>query len=449
MINNKKEPIILFLGDMIIFTLSLWLVLFIRYSEIPNQEIFIQHIIPFSLLFVIWALTFFIAGLYEKRTLIIKRRLFANIFNTQVINSIIAVIFFYFTFIFQITPKTNLLIYIIVSFVLILIWRVYIAPSLGVRKRANAIIIGDKKEIWDIKNAINNNYWYNLNLITAIDLNKISGLDFNRDILDLILREEVSVIILDIGNKKIKSISHNLYNLMFSGIKFMEADEVYEDIFGRIPLSLIEHDWFLSNVSHTSHIFYDTLKRVMDITISVLLGMVSLVFYPFVYLAIKIEDGGPIFVKQKRVGEKGKFINIIKFRSMTTGSDWFDHGKKITKVGNFLRKSNIDELPQIWSILKGDQSLIGPRPELPELVDLYNKEISYYKIRHLKKPGLSGWAQIYHENPPHHSTDIKRTREKLSYDLFYIKNCSFLLDFKIALKTIRILLSRMAGKSKV
>ena len=115
---------------------------------------------------------------------------------------------------------------------------------------------------------------------------------------------------------------------------------------------------------------------------------------------------------------------------------------EITRVGKFLRKLRIDELPQLLNVLRGDLSLIGPRPELPELVRVYEKEIPYYNIRHLIKPGLSGWAQLYHENHPHYRANVSETKVKLSYDLYYIKNRSFFLDLKIALKTIKVLLSR-------
>jgi lipopolysaccharide/colanic/teichoic acid biosynthesis glycosyltransferase len=117
----------------------------------------------------------------------------------------------------------------------------------------------------------------------------------------------------------------------------------------------------------------------------------------------------------------------------------------ITRIGKFLRKSRIDELPQLWNVVRGDISLVGPRPEFPEPVALYTKEIPYYNLRHIVKPGLSGWAQIYHQKHPHHGIDTEETGNKLSYDLYYIKNRSFLLDLKIALRTMKVLLS-FAGK---
>jgi lipopolysaccharide/colanic/teichoic acid biosynthesis glycosyltransferase len=185
-------------------------------------------------------------------------------------------------------------------------------------------------------------------------------------------------------------------------------------------------------------------KRVMDVVLSLPLGLVSLVFYPFVYVAIKLDDRGEIFIRQERVGKDGKNISLYKFRSMSQNITDLSvkTENRITKVGNFLRKSRIDELPQLWNVLSGDISLIGPRPELPSGVDIYEKEIPYYNIRHLIKPGLSGWAQINQETHPHHSAHISLTKEKLTYDIYYIKNRSFWLDIKIALKTIKSLLSR-------
>ena len=163
-------------------------------------------------------------------------------------------------------------------------------------------------------------------------------------------------------------------------------------------------------------------------------GIVSLIFYPFVYILIKLDDGGSIYFEQERIGKNNKIIKIKKFRSMSQNGD-----NKITRVGKWLRALRIDELPQLWSVLVGDISMIGPRPEIPSLVKHYEEKISYYNIRHLIKPGLSGWAQLYHSDPPKVNADADKTRRKLSYDLYYIKNRSFMLDFKIALKTIKAL----------
>ncbi|MBU1558085.1 sugar transferase, partial [Patescibacteria group bacterium] len=171
----------------------------------------------------------------------------------------------------------------------------------------------------------------------------------------------------------------------------------------------------------------------------------SLILYPFVFVAIKIEGGGPVFITQERIGQGNKIIKMVKFRSMKVNDSgvWpTEEDQRITKVGKFIRKTRIDELPQLWNILKGDISLIGPRPDIIDLGKKLTKEIPYYTIRNLVKPGLSGWAQIKQDVPPH---SIEETKVRLTYDLYYVKNRSFLLDFKIALKTIKTLLSR-AGK---
>jgi lipopolysaccharide/colanic/teichoic acid biosynthesis glycosyltransferase len=189
---------------------------------------------------------------------------------------------------------------------------------------------------------------------------------------------------------------------------------------------------------------FDFWKRGMDVVVSFVLGILTLIIMPFVALAIKLEDGGVIFSKQQRIGKNNQLINIVKFRTMTVANDggnWGEVENKVTKVGRFLRKSRLDEFPQVWNVLKGDISLIGPRPEFSDAVKTYADQIPYYNIRHIIKPGLSGWAQIYGDHP-HHDTDITKTKNKLSYDLYYIKNRSSMVDLKIALRTLQVLISQ-------
>jgi lipopolysaccharide/colanic/teichoic acid biosynthesis glycosyltransferase len=157
---------------------------------------------------------------------------------------------------------------------------------------------------------------------------------------------------------------------------------------------------------------------------------------------IKLDDGGDLFVFQNRVGKDDKLIKIVKFRTMNRNDNGIyekDKPNKVTRIGSFLRRTHLDEVPQFLGVLRGDLSLVGPRSELPELVKFYKSKVPYYNVRHLIKPGLSGWAQIYHENHPHHEADEKETKTKLSYDLFYIKNRSLAIDLAIVLKTINVL----------
>jgi len=441
---SKKEAIILFLGDIFFLYLSLFVMLFISYLEFPSEKLLSQHLSAFSILFIAWIMVFFIAGLYEKHTIFFKNRLPNIILNAQVVNTLLAVLFFYFIPYFGITPKTNLFIYLIISFGLMLLWRIYGHSVLGNKKREPALIINSEEESLELLEEVNNNSRYSFYFASVIGKNK-SSKELSVEILREVREKNISYIIVNLKSERIKSILPDLYELIYEGVEFIDKYGVYEDIFDRVPVSLLGYDWFLENLSVAPKFSYDFLKRLMDIIISLPLLLISLIFYPFVIFFIKIEDGKEIFIKQERVGKDNKGVTIFKFRSMSgldQGEEVLKSRHIVTKVGAFLRKTRIDELPQLWNVLRGDISLIGPRPEIPTLVKEYSDRIPYYNVRHLIKPGLSGWAQIYHDNHPHHGTDIKETKNKLSYDLYYIKNRSFFLDLKITLRTIKSLLSK-------
>ena len=446
---NRKEPLILLLGDLGSFIVALWLSLLIRSLEVPSKDFFLTHLLPFSLLFVVWIFVFYVAGLYEKHTTILKSKLPSVLASTQLINSALAVVFFYFIPFFGITPKTVLFIYLFVSFALTLSWRMYGYFIIGRVHPNNAILISSGDEMKELFEEVNNNPIYNIKFISSVDLNRADEKGFWDEIISHIYSEDVSVIVIDLANKNVEPVLPHLYNLIFSKINFIDMHKIYEDIFDRVPLSLLKYDWFLENISTVPRGGYDVLKRLMDILISVPLLFIPILAYPFIFVAMKLEDGGPIFTYQDRIGRNNRTIRILKFRTMlfNDNGDWQNKGRanRVTRVGNFLRKTRLDEFPQLWNVLKGDISLIGPRPEFPEAVKHYTDEIPYYNVRHLIKPGLSGWAQIYQEQHPHHGVNTLATANKLSYDLYYIKNHSFLLDIKIALRTLKTLAS-IAGR---
>ncbi len=442
---GKKEAIILFCGDLLFFAFSLWVALYIRFLEIPTWDRFVLHLAPFSILFVVWIAVYFIAGLYEKHTILLKSRLPSVIFNAQVVNSAIAIVFFYLTSYFGIAPKTILFIYLLISFICILGWRLYGIGFLGARRKQSALLIGSGGEMKELLEEVNHNDRYGINFVSSIDVRDISAINIQEDIITPIYANDIKIVAVDFSHEQISPLLPHLYNLIFSKVRFIDSHRIYEDIFDRIPLSLVTYSWFLENISVSPKFTYDFLKRVMDTVVSFFCGIISLVFYPFVYVAIKLDDGGDIFIRQSRVGQNNIPVNIIKFRTMSVNDGGEGEGNramKITRIGKWLRASRVDELPQLWNVFIGDLSLIGPRPELPNLVKLYEKEISFYNVRHLIKPGLSGWAQLYQKTPPKFATDYDQTKTKLSYDLYYIKNRSFWLDIKIGLKTIRELISR-------
>ncbi|MDD5051033.1 MAG: exopolysaccharide biosynthesis polyprenyl glycosylphosphotransferase [Candidatus Pacebacteria bacterium] len=444
--SHKKEPFLLFVGDFASFLIALWVMLVFRYGSIPSRELFISHIFAFSFLFIISIIVFFIAGLYDNQILLTKKDLPTLILNAQILNSIIAVILFYFFPFLGLTPKTNLFLFLVVSSVVIVIWRQWGTRHISFRRSQNTILIGSGEEMEELGKEIRRSSRYGMTIVSSFDLGK--GDIRTEKLVSDIREKNAALIVIDLEHEKIRPILSDLYSLIFSEIRFVNFSDLYADIFGRIPVSLVRHEWFLENVSSSPHIVYDFLKLLMDISLSLVLGILSLVLYPFVYLLIKIDDGGGLWSVQERVGRHNVPIQVVKFRTMSIANDkaeWNENNdNKVTRVGKFLRRTRIDELPQLWNVLKGDLSLIGPRPEFPAPVERYSKEIPYYNVRHLIKPGLSGWAQIYHEDHPHHGDpdSIRKTKDKLSYDLYYIKHRSFGLDIKIALRTLQILLSR-------
>jgi lipopolysaccharide/colanic/teichoic acid biosynthesis glycosyltransferase len=300
----------------------------------------------------------------------------------------------------------------------------------------------------ELKREVNGNPRYGIYFVSSLDVSNIANLDFQKEIVERVYAERITTIVVDTKHSEVSQILPKLYNLIFSRVRFVDMHRVYEDVFDRIPLSLVEYSWFLENISATRKFAYEFMKRLMDIVLTFPIAIFAVVIIPIVYIFVRREDGGPMFITQERIGKNNRLIRIYKIRTMTgsdSGDEVLSSKQVVTKVGEVLRRFRIDELPQLWNVFRGDISLIGPRPELPAMVRQYEKEVPFYNIRHLIKPGLSGWAQIYHENHPHHGANVGATKEKLSYDLFYIKNRSIALDLKIALKTVKTILTR-SGK---
>ena len=239
----------------------------------------------------------------------------------------------------------------------------------------------------------------------------------------------------------------------------MDFHKVYEDTFDRVPLSALRYDWFINHVSQSKSLFYESAKRGFDIVGSLVLLLFLGLTLPVIALAMRIEGKGQLFITQDRVGLHNKPMKVYKLRTMTlndaTSGTWTPEddkkGNQITKVGAVLRKTSIDEFPQCINILKGEMSLIGPRNDIVGLGKRLAEEIPYYNIRNFVKPGVTGWAQTHQhymgDNISPQSLEESRTR--LTYDLYYVKNRSMMLDGEIALRTLKTLLSRLGIKIKL
>mgnify|MGYP001573022779 CR=1 FL=1 len=428
-VQGPLQSLFLLFGDILVLVASLWVTLFIRYASFPKVETFNDHLLPFSFIFCIWLVVYFIYDLYGNQTTIFQKKLSAVIFNAHIVNSIIALAFFYFIPYFAITPKTNLFIFLVVSFLIFEWWRRQVVFYIWHGGAETIVFACAGPEVDELDREFITNSWYKIRVIKKGE--------------DLTGLAKTSTVVINTHEANTKDFI-GFYNMLFAGARFVTLESLYETMFGRVPISSISERWFLESISTQPKPFFEILKRAMDVVVGLLVGIASLPFYPLIMLAIKLDDGGEIFIYPERVGEHNRPIRLLKFRTMTVGNDggqWGMVENKVTRVGAFLRRTRLDELPQIWNVIRGDLSLVGPRPEFAPAVGLYGEEIKFYNVRHLVKPGLSGWAQIYGEQP-HHGIGVEETKNKLSYDLFYIKNRSILLDIKIALKTIRILLSR-------
>lgn len=418
--NRLIETTIILFGDILAFIVALWLTLLLRYLAIPRTPLFIDHLMAFGFIFLIWLGVFFIFDLYRRSVAIFRRRLTATILNAQIINSILAGLVFYLWPSLGLAPRVNLLIYLVLSFVTVVFWRQYLLSAVYQQKKEKIFFACRGSEVDELIKEIKTNPTYQLEVVEVENLDDTTG-------------KNLGLVVFNPHDPNLSANLPKLYSMVFSSIKLVNVHDFYEEVFDRVPISIIDERWFLENISVKNSIGYSVIKRIVDIVVAGVLFFVSLIFYPIVYIAIKATEGGPVFFSQERVGKDNKIIKIKKFRSMKDG--------QVTKVGMILRKTRIDELPQLLSVIKGDLSLIGPRPEKPDYAETYKEEIPYYNIRHAIAPGLSGWAQLYHDNHPHFSPGVDQTREKLSYDLYYLKNRGLLLDLTIALKTLRILLS--------
>ncbi len=452
---RTRELLILVSGDIVIFGISLWLTLLVRYFEIPSTERLESHIGPFLLLAGVWLFIFYVAGLYDKHTVYLKSLLFSRILNTQLVNVLVAA-FLFIIIPFSIDPKTNLVIYLVISVLLITVWRLQLFNYLSPKQVHKAILIADGEEAVELVDEINHNDRYNYSFVRIIDSQMITSTpDFEKKLLQLIERERIGIIVANAQAPAIEKIMPAIFDRAFLQFQFTFLDfyKVYEDTFDRVPLSALKYDWFLTHVSQSRSLFYDASKRVIDIIGSITLGLIFLLILPSIWVAVKIEGRqDKIFMRQLRVGQQNEPVEVLKLQTMTTNdaasATWTAEdarrGNEITKVGAVLRKMSLDEVPQIWNIFKGEMSLIGPRNDIMGLGERLANEIPYYNIRNYVKPGVSGWAQTHQ----HYMGDnispqsVEESRVRLAYDLYYVKNRSFMLDLEIALRTVKTLLSR-------
>ena len=444
---TKGRQILLLGGDILLLYLSLYITLWIRIPHLNNQ-ILSAHIRAFSILFPLWLIIFYFFDLYDLHFIKPSLKFLTQLSLALGINFTIGVIFFYSKIFSTITPKTNLLILTIIFGSIFLLWRYLFYLFFRSHFQENLAIIGLSPEALEIAEKIKNNpnFGYRVALFLKIDPKikykqriGIKVKDIKHNIKNILQKEQINTIIIA---KNLKSkLLRELLPCISLKIDFWDLSQAYEAIEQVIPISSITPTWFLENLKEGKRKFYDRTKRLTDIVLATFFLLVSSPFWPIIALAIKIEDGGTVIFRQVRIGKNGNNFTALKFRSMSEkhkGKNplWTKKGdKRITKVGKVLRKIHFDELPQFINIIRGDMSIIGPRPEKFDLGKKFEREIPYYNLRYIIKPGLTGWAQVKFRYARNMEDNIK----KFEYDLYYIKNRSILLDLGILFKTINLI----------
>ena len=276
-----------------------------------------------------------------------------------------------------------------------------------------------------------------------------SILDSDCELYETVRRENADKIVVSLSERRGILPLQEIMACKLSGIEVVDAPSFYEKMTGKLLLENITPSWFIFSDGFRITAPIRLIKRVTDVVLSAAGIILVLPFFPLLALAIRLDSKGPIFFRQVRVGEREKNFLLFKFRTMRvdaesgTGAVWAqEKDPRVTRVGNFFRKSRIDEIPQLFNVLMGDMSLIGPRPERPEFIEQLKKVIPYYSERHFVKPGVTGWAQVRYP----YGASVEDALEKLRYDLYYIKNLTLTFDIMIILETIKVVLFRRGGR---
>jgi len=434
--NKRFKQAILLIGDLVILHLTLWFSLMLRFSSTSLTDLWDGNYPYFLPVFAIWLIVLYISGAYSLNLIYNYHRFRLTIINAIGFSALLSITYFYLHQ-SDIAPKTILLIFVIVFTVIFFAWRsIFNFFVKSYLPKNNLAFIGWNKAIEslleDIKNQPHHGFSTALVFKTAQEISNLPAIIKNKNIHTIVLSNELA------NDPKL---NEALFECLSLNVAFYSLVDFYEDINGKVPIESIDQAWFIANLNESNKHYFNLFKRIFDVVLSFIILIISLPFWPFIALIIKLDSRGPVFFKQKRVGQNEMVFEMLKFRTMkisdNDGSMTKEKDDRITRIGNFLRKTRLDEIPQIINILSGDMSFIGPRPERPEYVSELAAQIPFYKTRLLIKPGVSGWDQI---SGVYHSPSLEDTMEKLQYDLYYLKHRSAYFDLGIVLKTIATVL---------
>ena len=312
---------------------------------------------------------------------------------------------------------------------------------MAVVEKERVVFVGENDYTEDLLESVKKDGQY----VFVTSLNNTDMKALGKEILELYNTKKFDVLV-DFTDKLLRDpkITEKLLQYKLEGLQYYNYLEFYETYENKLPISHLSPKWFLENTGF--EIYHNNFnlkaKRLLDLLFALLIGIFAAPVIVLAAIIVKLESKGPIFFIQERIGEGNKKFNIVKFRSMTTdaekdGPQWASkNDNRVTKFGKIMRATRIDELPQLWNVLRGEMSFVGPRPEREYFIQQLEKEIPYYNLRHTVKPGLTGWAQVMYP----YGASVEDAYRKLQYDLYYIKHHSIPFDVKVLLKTVTIVI---------
>ena len=312
---------------------------------------------------------------------------------------------------------------------------------MGVVEKERVIFVGENDYTQDLLESVKKDGQY----VFTASLNNTDMKALGKEIVEMYKTKKFDVLV-DFTDKLLgdPKLTGKLLQYKLEGLQYYNYLEFYETYENKLPISHLSPKWFLENTGF--EIYHNNFnlkaKRLLDLFFAMLIGIFAAPVIILAAIIVKLESKGPIFFIQERIGEGNRKFNIVKFRSMTTdaekdGPQWASkNDNRVTKFGKIMRATRIDELPQLWNVLRGEMSFVGPRPEREFFIQQLEKEIPYYNLRHTVKPGLTGWAQVMYP----YGASVEDAYRKLQYDLYYIKHHSIPFDVKVLLKTVTIVI---------
>ena len=444
---------ILLIGDLLAAGAALFLALYIWAAGDAWMEFSLEFITerpPFWYFFLPLFWIILLVELYDVHRASNPREILKGIGLATFINALIYLLI-YFTSAPRSLPRRGVSVFIVFAALFTLLWRlVYIRIFTAPHLLRRVLIVGAGNAGKTMVNVIENLWpppFYTVGLIDD-DPDKLGQKVGNfpvlgdcQRLLEIIDEEQITDLVLAISGEMKGDMFQALLTAQENGVILSPMPQVYEELLARVPIFLLEAEWIVrSFVEKTStSTFFQLTKSLFDFAGGLLGTLIMMVFFPFISLAILLESGFPILFSQERLGRGGQPYKMVKFRTMARDAERDgevrmaeENDDRVTKVGWFLRKTHLDELPQFFNVLRGEMSLVGPRAERPQLVASFQKEIPFYRARLLVKPGITGWAQINFG----YAGTVSETAVKLEYDLYYIEHRSLIMDISIILRTV-------------